>query len=345
MIHYMVTAGGQRTMQRFVVQWETALAPRVKWHGYEQWLGVCDAQPGAYIFSDLEALSSAQLKLAQELYRRLREAGPGFVALNDPSRVLRRYDLTRRLHECGINPFRSYRLDEDRSEMRFPVFVRCEHTHAGSLSPLLNSHAELNAFLRKLTWTVRPQRRRGLLLTEFVDTADDQGIYRKYSVMRIGSALIPKHVIFSRKWMVKLAELDDEAKSAEEARFVMDLPREHHEQVWRAFEEAGIEYGRIDYAMAGDRVVVWEINTNPTLMADRRNMTQGRIERLMIASAAQATALRSLDEGLPAAGAVRVLGWRDLRLTIASRLSASWRWRSRLKKPLPPAKKAKSQST
>ena len=145
--------------------------------------------------------------------------------------------------------------------------------------------------------------------------------------------------------MVKLAELEDEAKSAEEARYVTDFPREHYEQVWRAFVEAGIEYGRIDYAMAGDRVVVWEINTNPTLMPDRRNMTQERIARLMIASTAQAAALASLDEGLPTASAVRVLGWRDLSLTIASRLSASWRWRSRLKKPLPAAKKAKAAAS
>jgi hypothetical protein len=80
-------------------------------------------------------------------------------------------------------------------------------------------------------------------------------------------------------------------------------------------------------------------------MPDRRNLTQERIERLMIASTSQASALASLDEGLPAVGPVRVLGWRDLRWTVPARMAASWRWRSRIKKPLPSAKKSKGEST
>jgi hypothetical protein len=39
----------------------------------------------------------------------------------------------------------------------------------------------------------------------------------------------------------------------------------HEAQVREVFGIAGIEYGRIDYGVCGDKIQVWEINTNPDL--------------------------------------------------------------------------------
>ena len=43
--------------------------------------------------------------------------------------------------------------------------------------------------------------------------------------------------------------------------FTMSNPHEH--ELRRIFSTARIEYGRIDYALLGERIQVWEINTNP----------------------------------------------------------------------------------
>jgi hypothetical protein len=49
----------------------------------------------------------------------------------------------------------------------------------------------------------------------------------------------------------------------EELEFVSQNP--HHEQLLKIFELAGVEYGRIDYAIKDGRVQTWEINLNPTI--------------------------------------------------------------------------------
>src|SRR3546814_10272912 len=45
-----------------------------------------------------------------------------------------------------------------------------------------------------------------LLITEFCDTQDDRGLYRKYSAFNVGGRIIPRHLHFSRSWQVKRSE-------------------------------------------------------------------------------------------------------------------------------------------
>jgi hypothetical protein len=45
----------------------------------------------------------------------------------------------------------------------------------------------------------------------------------------------------------------------------------HEQDLRKIFRLARIDYGRIDYAMLGDRLQVWEINTNPHIIF-RRNI-------------------------------------------------------------------------
>jgi hypothetical protein len=46
-----------------------------------------------------------------------------------------------------------------------------------------------------------------LLVVEFCDTSGPDGIYRKYSAFRVGSVILPRHLMFSRHWKIKKPDL------------------------------------------------------------------------------------------------------------------------------------------
>ena len=104
---------------------------------------------------------------------------------------------------------------------------------------------------------------REVVAVEFIDTADSEGLYRKYSAFRVGDQIVPRHVFFSREWMQKQADLTDPAYLEEERAYVETNP--HRGAVLDVFELARIEYGRVDYSILDGRLQVWEINTNPSL--------------------------------------------------------------------------------
>ncbi len=55
-----------------------------------------------YIFGDLERLTPAELAVAADLYRAMRDAG--LTCLNDPARTMARVELLTTLHDAGLNP-------------------------------------------------------------------------------------------------------------------------------------------------------------------------------------------------------------------------------------------------
>jgi hypothetical protein len=65
-------------------------------------------------------------------------------------------------------------------------------------------------------------------------------------------------------WMLKyeVEEASPEIVS-EEIEYVRTNP--HRERLERIFDVAGVEYGRIDYSLAQDRIQTWEINLNPII--------------------------------------------------------------------------------
>jgi hypothetical protein len=134
------------------------------------------------------------------------------------------------------------------------------------MSGLLNSRDELNRAIEAAVDA--GQARERLLVTEFVDTSTD-GIYRKYSAMKVGDEIIAHHIFFSQQWMVRADTLlpTTRAMVAEEAEFQLTNP--HREAVAEAFSLAQTDFGRIDYGVKDDRIQVWEINTNPILLQPR----------------------------------------------------------------------------
>ena len=211
------------------------------------------------VFADLERLTDAELAEARALWRRRRDAG--LVSLNDPAHTLRRYDLLRTLHEHGVNRFAVHRLTDDVRPNRWPVFIRREDTHDGPETPLLRDRGELDAAIERYRSDGRSWDNR--IVVEYLDTIGGDGLYRKYGAFVIAGRVLPRHMLFSPRWMQKYShELSDELM-AEERRFVEDNP--HERQLQRVAELAGVDYGRIDYGVLDGGVQVWEINTNPMI--------------------------------------------------------------------------------
>jgi hypothetical protein len=228
---------------------------------YEDLLDDPDPVDATYCFADLELLTDDELERAAKVREQLRARG--CAVLNDPEHTLRRVDLLRELRRDGTNDFTVYRVVESLDACRYPVFLRAEHDHAGRRSDLLHSRNEVER-AREALRAADPELDKDLLVVEFCDTADEHGIYRKYSAFAVGDAIIARHLFFSRDWQVKHADLRDESMIAEEREFVETNP--HRDVVRSIFDLAGVGYGRIDYAFHDGRIQVWEINTNPMIL-------------------------------------------------------------------------------
>lgn len=317
MIHYLVTRGHDRyTMRRFRTSWAGALRDRIRILPYERLPLLGAAEPGLWIFSDLERLRPCERAAAAAHFERLSGAGPAFRVLNDPSRALARYELLRAM---PTNAFRAWRATEPLDAVRTPAFIRAAGAHDGSLSGLLRDREEIEPAIRRVLRRRWRLRREDLLVVEFLDTSDGSGTFRKYAAMRIGKALLPRHLFFSRDWVVKKAGAPDEARLREEREFLDAFP--HREEVRAAFDAARIEYGRIDYAVTGGRIQVWEINTNPVLVPAPRRIDAGRLDRSRRFADDVIAALVALSDvpagdplPLPRAGAAARLAARIPRL-------------------------------
>jgi hypothetical protein len=227
------------------------------------------------IFSDIERLSpnmaEALAKIWQRLWQQQVGSGTQPQLLNHPTQTLKRYELLRRLYEAGINHFNVYRVTECRSPQRFPVFIRDANEHQGNLTPLLNTQAELEQAIAHLHQ--KGLSREDKLIVEFCDTADSEGIYRKYSAYIIADTIIARHLYLSYHWMVKMESADLQRGIVEERDYVSANP--HVEQLRDIFKIANVTYGRIDYSFLHDQIQVWEINTNPLVLSPQDLDPQG----------------------------------------------------------------------
>ncbi|HEX2656925.1 MAG TPA: hypothetical protein VHU40_01580 [Polyangia bacterium] len=295
MIRYVVRQGHTYTIDEFLAGWGRPLRASIQVTPYESLGGATLATAGGVcLFSDIERLDGAERARMTALADDL--VGQGVRVLNHPMRVLTRYPLLRLLADVGINRFRARRMVVS-PRLRYPVFLRTDHAHDGNLTPLLTGRRQL---LRALLGLARHPRRlrsrlrEGLLAVEFEDTRDAAGLYRKYSVLRVGNAFVPRHAFVSRTWMLKQADIVDAHTAAAEQAFVRDNP--HREQVARVFVLAGIDYGRMDYSVRSDgSIVVWEINTNPMVVPDVSRLDPLRVESQSLSAAQVVEAFRALD--------------------------------------------------
>ncbi len=252
---------------------------------------------GTYIFSDLERLSDAELLWASDLFRCI-SASPGSRALNDPARVRVRYGLLRALHTAGLNRFDAYRADGVPRPARFPVFVRRQSDHDAALSDLLPDQEALDTCLEVLM--AKGESLRGLVVIEFCAEPVRPGVFRRYGAFSVGDAVHLDHVVTQDSWNVK----GGAAGLATEEMYRQDdadiRANRFADAMRKAFEIAGIDYGRADFGVVEGRPQVYEINTNPSMSLPPHHSSKIRSATLQFARERFAELLWRID--LPATG-------------------------------------------
>jgi hypothetical protein len=262
MINFFVTGAASFCIREYLQVRGAAIADRVNVIEYDDLCGLTGIPVGSTVFAAVDQMPRAAMDAAAQICDRMALALGRPGVLNDPRKVLRRFELLSRLHETGCNRFKSIRAGDDPSGLNYPVFIREEDQHSGSLTPLLADRRALERALGEMVFRgLRPSR---LLIVEFCDTSGADGLFRKYSAMKIGDAIVPRHLHISRDWVTKSSStVLDEVAVREELTFFEQHP--HEQWLRQVFETAQIEYGRIDYGIYHGRPQVWEINTNPTL--------------------------------------------------------------------------------
>jgi hypothetical protein len=292
LIFYLATAPHLYTINWFLEEWAPDLQPRVRVCSYDHAFRDGLDAAGTYVFADIERLAPDQLREADRLWVRLSRLGGGVRLLNRPLGTWRRPELLRRLHDLGINSFRARRFPSPRTRrmlggpfgaalaragdvrggrrltsplLRFPVFLRSATEHDGALTPLLWGWKELRHASRELVQSGRDAG--GLLIVEFCDTSDDDGLFRKYGAFVIGEHVVPRGIMTSRQWMVKDPDLETPALVQEQREYFETNP--HAGWIRDFARRAGLGYGRVDYALKNGAPQIWEINTNPTVVMRR----------------------------------------------------------------------------
>lgn len=290
MIFFLVTRGHAYTIQTHLQTWGRPLRQRIHPIYYDQLAHYRRLEGGTWIFTDLERLNAAELEVADLAWSALARLGPAVRLLNRPSQVLNRAALLQMLHARGLNPFNAAPAEADVSHLRFPVFLRRCDEHDGSLSPLLHTPQQVQETLAALE---RGGLSRGqLLAVEHCDTAD-AGVYRKYAAFVVGGRIIPRHLLLSRQWVVKFADLVDPAAVAEESDYLNNNP--HQGQLAQIASLAHVDFGRFDYAVRDGRVIIWEINTNPMLSVEPMKLAPARLPGLARCMAQLQQALEAID--------------------------------------------------
>jgi hypothetical protein len=264
MIVYLVTSTNFYTTTAYFSSWGRSCPSKPKLMFYEHLPSMRHLPAATYIFSDIERLTPHEAEIAAQVWHALAGSGLPVRLLNHPTRSMRRYELLRTLYEQGINTFNIYHVTELCRPHSFPVFLRGENDHGGSLTTLLYTPEELESAIEELDR--QGKSRDDKVIVEFCDTSDEQGTFRKYAAFIIDGCVVPTHIFFSRHWMAKmeLTETDvSQAALEEELAFVERNP--HAEALSDIARRAHIDYGRIDYAVINGKVQVWEINTNPML--------------------------------------------------------------------------------
>lgn len=268
MIYFITPADQIWIIHNLIDRLDEDVRPSVRPISYHDFYRSRDIVEGTVVFAGLGVLTDVQREIAFEIADQLTRPDLNFRVMNHPEKALGRLDLLTALHEKGLNSFRAYRLSEiSLDDPNFPVFIREEHNHTGTVSDLIYDPESLkNAIteVQNLGFKIE-----SLLAVEYLDTSDETGLFRKYSVQKFGDKIIPRYLSLDYHWMVKEnsalpdgRELYTDERVQEEVLFMLENP--HEEKVREIFETAGINFGRIDYSLSNGEVQCWEINTLPT---------------------------------------------------------------------------------
>jgi len=244
-----------------------------------------------YIFCDLDRLSYWELELAGRLHAWLR--GAGLHVLNDPARVRQRYPLLRLLKACGRNRFDSWLPDHGQAPDVFPVFLRTQSAHRGTLTGLLHTTAEADAALQDAL--AQGYARKDLMFVEYCAEPNDAGVFRKLSCFRIGDAVLPWLAVHETKWSAKYGETGVAGDAGYQDEYDIVRTNRYATAIGPVFGLAEIDYGRADFAIVGGDIQTYEINTNPSLEILRDHPFALRLEAQRLALEAMKEAFAAID--------------------------------------------------
>jgi hypothetical protein len=256
MLVFVTTAAHAYTHEQ-VVPAATDLDIRLM--SYEILLEQRSPVPATYVFTDMDRLSPPDLMRAASCFRRLRARG--MRALNDPAKSRSRAGLLRDLHLAGVNCFNAYRVEEGRVPDRWPVFLRVEGSHGYPASDLVHSRTELSAAVSRAVRRGAPLST--LIAIEYAAQPVRPGLFRKLSLFRIGHSSVAHTCVHEDCWLVKYGRkgIAPPELYEDELRIVTQNP--YWPELRRAFEIAGLDYGRADFGLVDDKVQIYEINSNP----------------------------------------------------------------------------------
>lgn len=257
MITFLTTARHRYTVDGYRKVWGASLAHVVQALPYERLFRMHSVPGGLFLFTDMDRLCADDLEKAAHWYQILKDAGA--TVLSDPGKFVGRLELLQRLHSSGMNQFSALTQDE-RNHARLPVFLRFAESHDGPKSDLIHDTATLDTEIERLK---SREKNRRLILVEYLDYREPDERFCKYSHFRVGPQLIFAGMVCGRSWCRKEAESLDVSALGREFRAASDT--RYNDVLMQCFETAGIEFGRIDYAIVDGRVQVFEINTNPDI--------------------------------------------------------------------------------
>ncbi|HEY1385178.1 MAG TPA: hypothetical protein VGF43_16265 [Dongiaceae bacterium] len=318
MIYVITVRGHGYTLESFAKRTYGFAAPDLRMTTYDRLFMARWVPRATYIFTDIDRLAPWELRLAADLYRRMREAK--LTCLNNPARAMSRFELLRTLYLAGINPFNVYRADEHPRPERFPVFLRLEDTHRSPKPRLLADQAELEAALEQRLTLFRPLR--GVVVIEHCPARYDEKLWCKWGTFRIADRMSVDHIGVEDHWFVKYGvwEMLTDAVVADEH----DAVRTNRcaDDVRKGFEIAGIEFGRADHAIVDGRTVIYEINTNPRVGYYKRDKIPLRAETQQIGRERLAAALDAID--------CKRSGWRRLQPSTLIKSERRWHFGRRV---------------
>lgn len=217
-------------------------------------------EASTWVFVDHERFQPGEVEFLGAVADSVQAAAPGVRILNHPAGVLRRKALLRHLHDAHGRHGTAWGIDEIHRITRWPVILRHERKHQVLCTDLLHDEQQVREAIRRVRPRVAPP---DLLLVEYIETRRPDGRWEKRSIHRIGDRFVPEHLFSNDHWLVKGHTPTSADEWRREADFLVD---DRDVALTRPFFEiAGIDYGRIDYAVVDGRVVVFEINTNAAL--------------------------------------------------------------------------------
>lgn len=273
MIHFITTSKHTYTIQTFLDEWAPEIAGFIKIMTYDELIHQTTFQKGAYFFTDIERLPTHVRLLSDHIWQKMAECN-SMQLFNRPETSMRRYELLTTLYAKSKNKFQIRRLNDDFSNLKYPVFLRGENDHTGNISAILYNKSELKKALKIAI--DKGKRVNELIVVEYLDVSDSEGNFIKYSAFIFGNKIVPRHIAYSKEWMVKYQSYIDQKIIEAEIAFMTDNP--HEQELREIFKLAGIDYGRIDYSLLNGKVQVWEINTNPMIIRSMSDYLPGHIE-------------------------------------------------------------------